>query len=332
MPGIRAVRRALIPLLLIATAGCAWFDRSVPVDVQPVQSAQSAVSPDDLLYNAAVRAISVRDYGAALDYLQAARRKTPEDIRVLNAFGVVYDKLGRFDLSARYYAQAEKLDPKSTIVAANLMYSERLQERARSGIPSEIALAPVAPPAPDTGAMAMEPFEIQANSTPATVAAAVTEPRVFLGWTAPPVYPVTASNDGGPAPEFRSVARLAEVKPELFHPVATGTKKPLLTGHPLVIINASGRRGASEPVRQRLASRGWTAPRSSMSDGPQQTATTIRFASVNSTAAHALARTLPFSSHLVTCRNECAGLRLVLGREFLKPRAGKPASAGLKRS
>ena len=63
----------------------------------------------------------------ALDYLQAARAKDPKNARVLNAFGVVYDKLGRFDLSARYYAQASAPDPNSPIVAKNMSYSRWLQ-------------------------------------------------------------------------------------------------------------------------------------------------------------------------------------------------------------
>ena len=41
------------------------------------------------------------NYGRALEYLQAAKAKDPRNVRALNALGVVYDKLGRFDLSAR---------------------------------------------------------------------------------------------------------------------------------------------------------------------------------------------------------------------------------------
>src|SRR5690349_1389137 len=133
-----ATRWVLFPVLLAGVSACSLLHGSPALDVKPVQSGfTSALLPDEVEYNAAVRAISVRDYGAALDYLQVARQKKPDDIRVLNAFGVVYDKLGRFDLSARYYAQAQKLDPKSTIVSANLAYSVRLQERRTSGLPSE---------------------------------------------------------------------------------------------------------------------------------------------------------------------------------------------------
>jgi hypothetical protein len=81
----------------------------------------------DNSYESAKAAIDARDYGRALDYLQAARLRSPDDPKVLNAMGVVYDKLGRFDLSARYYAQARAADPGSAIVARNMAYSNMLQ-------------------------------------------------------------------------------------------------------------------------------------------------------------------------------------------------------------
>ena len=85
---------------------------------------------DDADYAGAVSAIHRRDYAGALDFLQAARLRKGDDVRVLNAFGVVYDKLGRFDLSERYYRQARAIDPTSAIVAGNLAYSLELQGRS----------------------------------------------------------------------------------------------------------------------------------------------------------------------------------------------------------
>ena len=67
---------------------------------------QADLRPSIGYYENAVTAINARHYALALEYLQAARAQKPDDVRVLTAFGVVYDKLGRFDLSARYYAQA----------------------------------------------------------------------------------------------------------------------------------------------------------------------------------------------------------------------------------
>jgi hypothetical protein len=84
-------------------------------------------TPRDTFYESAVSAINGKDYARALDYLQEARARDPRNVKALNALGVVYDKLGRFDLSARYYAQARAVDPESQIVAANIGYSKVLQ-------------------------------------------------------------------------------------------------------------------------------------------------------------------------------------------------------------
>ncbi|MFN3515221.1 MAG: tetratricopeptide repeat protein [Phenylobacterium sp.] len=89
----------------------------------------AAETPVDRLYARAKAAILTRDYGLALDLLQLARARAPQDVRVLNALGVVYDKLGRFDLSRRYYELALAREPDSRVVAANLAYSAALQGR-----------------------------------------------------------------------------------------------------------------------------------------------------------------------------------------------------------
>ncbi|HXU99855.1 MAG TPA: tetratricopeptide repeat protein, partial [Caulobacteraceae bacterium] len=98
----------------------------------------------DRLYASAVRAIDQRRYGEALDALQVARSARPGDPRVLTAMAVIYDKLGRFDLSDRYYDQAEKADPGSRIVALDRSYSMFLRGAGKAGGPA-LAAAAVAP-------------------------------------------------------------------------------------------------------------------------------------------------------------------------------------------
>jgi hypothetical protein len=141
---------------LLCLSGCA----SLPhfphwVEIKPVHRGEARAQPAEAgYYAAAVTAIDRRDYAQALELLQAARARRPNDVRVLNAFGVVYDKLGRFDLSGRYYAQAKALDASSPILAANLAYSAELQHRAEA--PQFAAIAPT-PPAPTLAATASPP-------------------------------------------------------------------------------------------------------------------------------------------------------------------------------
>ena len=136
---------------LFGLSGCAGLPHFPHwVEIKPIHRGEArAEAVDAGYYASAVAAIDRRDYAKSLDLLQAARTRTPGDVKVLNAFGVVYDKLGRFDLSARYYAQAKTLDAASPILAANLAYSAELRQRAEAP-----QLAAIAPPAVTTLAMA----------------------------------------------------------------------------------------------------------------------------------------------------------------------------------
>jgi len=121
------IRGGLAAALSVAAAACtSGGDADYRARPLPEMGAQN-ISPESVLYEQAVTAIDQRDYATALDDLQQAREKNPNSARVFNAFGVVYDKLGRFDLSTRYYAQAMALDPGSRTVAQNMAYSKVLQ-------------------------------------------------------------------------------------------------------------------------------------------------------------------------------------------------------------
>ena len=125
---------------MIGLAGCAVLrplshlamnSFSQMVKIRPIPTNLAPVSPTavvDRLYAQAVTALDKRDYAVALAALQLARDARGNDPRVLNALGVVYDKLGRFDLSSRYYDLADKADPGSKVVAANRRYSQQLQQ------------------------------------------------------------------------------------------------------------------------------------------------------------------------------------------------------------
>jgi hypothetical protein len=146
MPACRAT--ILLLALLGAAGGCTMISPPA-IDAVLSQPVTELSRPEeDGYYHSAVTAIDARDYARALDFLQAARQRRPDSVPVLNAFGVVYDKLGRFDLSARYYAQARALDPNSPVVQANMAYSAALQ-----GIASApIRMAEAASPAPEPAA------------------------------------------------------------------------------------------------------------------------------------------------------------------------------------
>lgn len=145
---MKASRIFALLLLGVGLSACALLPKHHPIaKITPVSTPIANTGrSDDGLYESAVRAINARRYAEALDQLEGARQRDANDIRVLNGFGVVYDKLGRFDVSARYYAQAAAIDPASEIVKQNLAYSALLQRAAHRDAAPSLAVAAPAPP------------------------------------------------------------------------------------------------------------------------------------------------------------------------------------------
>ncbi|MGH7025055.1 MAG: tetratricopeptide repeat protein, partial [Caulobacteraceae bacterium] len=167
MNGKRNLTPILGVMLAIGLGGCNHMPnfasllkaRAVPADLGPVGGPFMA---EDRLYADAVKAIDKRNYGEAIGLLQVARDARPNDPRVLTAMGVVYDKLGRFDLSDRYYDQAEKADPGSRIVAMDRRYSMFLRNAGKFGDQTGVALAEGETPAAigATNAPRLAPAEV----------------------------------------------------------------------------------------------------------------------------------------------------------------------------
>lgn len=149
-----AALASFVPMASVCLVGCASLsgDGSEKQVMLSAHAVETALHPSMGYYENAVDAIYAQRYALALEYLQAARALKPDDVRVLTAFGVVYDKMGRFDLSARYYAQAAALDPQSTIVAHDVEYSRTLQGLISGPAP---VLAQAAPSGQSTGASAL---------------------------------------------------------------------------------------------------------------------------------------------------------------------------------
>ena len=294
------LRRLIVPLLLTSgLTGCISLPgRHHWAAIRPVTPAPSGdhqMSQADTYYLNASSAIYRRDYALALDLLQIARMKKPGDVRVMNAFGVVYDKLGRFDLSARYYGEAAALDPNSTVVRNNLAYSQRLQGKA-SDVAALASAAPVS---------------ILQSPRPAAPA-----PTLTLASTTPsgPATEPTAPNP--------SVGRVVVMGPGVVRLEFPTSPPPIralaaLTGHPLVLVNASGQKDGVEPLRVQLASLGWSTPRIDAGSARAQATTTIRYPRQDAVAAQALARTLPGAVELAACDDGCQNIQLTVGANAL---------------
>lgn len=284
-------RLLLVPLLL-PLAGCSTLgghlarlfhvEQPAKLEVRAVaandQAQEVARRPSliDRLYGQARYKIELRDYADALDLLQLARDGAPDDARVLNAMGVVYDKIGRLDLSKRYYEMALAQEPGSPVVLANMRYSDLLASRFAA-----VETARVAPAA-----------------QVAVVAPLQAPPPVQLALAAPP-----ASRE--PVRTAEGAIVLAAAPPDVA---------VMRLGSPVMLVDASGRENGPEPVRAYLASAGWSVADGAgraAAPGPSE----IRFPSEHRALAEALARTLPFKVALSDCGAKCAGLELVVGQD-----------------
>ncbi len=426
----RPTRSATAISLLLSAGACANIPSQVHWAPVTPFTTPSTISTSEVDYEAATAAINRRDYALALDYLQAARARKADDIRVLNAFGVIYDKLGRFDLSTRYYAQAKAIDQNSSVVNNNIAYSEAIQRQtvarpamlAQSAAPTPTTRvasaaslpAPLAPP--PQFMVDQKPAPLNADSAPVTrqlaLARAMPAPSGAMLYYAPalqvtpaPLDPMLLVQSPHPAIEqpfqaapkspavlarslppqtrivrpqmislidtalhwisldrlaFDKTSRAAEARraqavirpaaprvaglqpqaqpirlaaaapaPQHLSPLASKAfilALPRLTGHPLIVVNASGRTDGAEPVRAALAHLGWTAPKSLAANAPIVSRTTILYAESAKVTALALANTLPSKAQLISCQQSCKGLRLVVGADAANWRMGKSSA------
>lgn len=185
------ISAAMVALASLGLGSCAFFRTPGPdqtVAVRPANSLSDA-APDNasLHYQVAVAAIDARDYAKALGALQLARAEAPHEVRILNAFGVVYDKLGRFDLSARYYGQALAVDPGSAQVAMNLAYSRRLQGLEDPAVYAATVVEPGNTSAPLTATAGLlgRSLDLGNHSGQATLAPEVQAYLIGRGWSRP---------------------------------------------------------------------------------------------------------------------------------------------------
>jgi tetratricopeptide (TPR) repeat protein len=284
---VRASRGVICSALCIFTAACSsFFVTGEPVDIKPVHTAapDTPLLSDEGVYQDAVREMKSRDYGSALDFLQVARIRSPDDVRVFNALGVIYDKLGRFDLSARYYAAAMALAPDSKIVQNNITYSATLQKALRAeqqGQPATTAAIEEKTPLPR--------FPQAPDDASKTVSAAMTAEE-----TPPP-----------PAGEIANV-------------IPPGAR----ASSGLSILDAS-QSDAGSRLLGTIERQGWTMPAKAFGSLPQRPSTTISYARADIAVAMSLASALPIPSRLEICEEGCHGIVVIVGADAREDNASK---------
>jgi hypothetical protein len=243
--------------------------------------------------------------------------------------------------------RAPELRPAADVRSASIVPVAAAQSSAQPDAPSDVSprvLLPTAMPTQDSMQAAVQPalrvspedLQLRVGDLPAVPSRA--DASVPLAAPAPAALPdpaqamhasptqSTSVRDAvAKLPGLRRLAKLVAPAPIAaitnlggVAPSRSVSTRPLLTGHPLSIVNASGRKGATDAMRRRLVHLGWTAPRWAARDGAQASHTTLFYAQPYAAVAHALARTLRLAVHLANRSCGCGGLELVVGTDFLR--------------
>ena len=108
--------------------------RTQPIaGVRLSESQSTAVSSDP--YQTGRGLLASGDVTGAIAAFRAALSETPQSVDALNALGVAYDRMGRYDISRSYYDSALAIAPDSPLVLNNLGYSLFLQGKLQAAIP-----------------------------------------------------------------------------------------------------------------------------------------------------------------------------------------------------
>lgn len=116
-------RNALLGSAALLASGCAadWSENG-QASYRWTQTPPVAADTQDS-YELGKKQFAQGLYGMALKNFRVALVQDPKSLERLNAVAATYDKLGRFDLAERYYAQALGIDPDSVQTLNNVGYS-----------------------------------------------------------------------------------------------------------------------------------------------------------------------------------------------------------------
>jgi hypothetical protein len=131
------------------------------------------------------------------------------------------------------------------------------------------------------------------------------------------IMPVTPANllERPASVQWTGMPAEIQLLPRAKLELLVAAKAVFLTGHPLMIIDASGRSDSGKSVRSYLSGRGWTLAKGEDPKMPARAQTYIVYREPMMTAAKALARTLSLPMRL-TVSNDVEGLQLVLGGDI----------------
>lgn len=272
--------------LFVVLGGCTTSRRMPTIVERPV-----AVPATDVASALAeARSMYLRqEYGLAIGAFRAAIRLSPDDATGYDGLAACYDRLGRFDLSRRYYEVALAFAPNEARIYRNLAASLRLQgrdEEARVVLADAAALPNMAAPAGSP-----PPAAERASSAAAAEPWGGTKPGPSVAVALDPAAPI-------PMPDWigQLFQKLAERAPLSIPADVASRQTP-----PMLILNANGRTGLATRARARLAGTAWRHAR--MANAPVRLVSEIVYPSGEPALADQIRGRMPFPVRLRPSRS-----------------------------
>jgi tetratricopeptide (TPR) repeat protein len=261
--------------------------------------------------------------GLAVESYRKALREEPDSIGAMAGLATCYDRMGRTDLSRRYYEMALAVDPANTdlysLFALSLEAQGQRDEAAR--VKTELAARVVAPEAPRAvpGSVPVLPPPPAQNMTvalapsrPAPVA--VERPVAGLKLERLSMHEVALITRPRPRWEVQTVTRTATSTTIRFEKKL----QPAVT-----LLNAARVQGLAARTRSYLAARGFAAAR--IGDAPAvRKQSAILYAAADAPRAERIAAQFGFALERREGAN--AGLIILLGRDAARDITARPAA------
>jgi len=267
--------------------------------------------------------LALGNVGLALEAYRKALREQPDSVPAMIGMASCYDRMGRADLSRRYFEMALAVDPANTeiysLFAQSLESQGQRDEAAR--VKTELAARVVAPEAPREvpGSVPVLPPPPAQSVTvalapPRSAPVAVERPAGGLRLERLSLREVALVTSPEPKWEARTVERTATATTIRFE------RKPQA---PVTLLNAARVQGLAARTRAYLARRGFAGLQ--IGDAPAvRRQSAIVYTSGEAPRARRLAAQFGFA--LEQRAGSQAGLTILLGRDAAREAALKPTA------
>jgi hypothetical protein len=272
--------------------------------------------------------LALGNVALALEGFRNGFREKPDDLRALVGMAICYDRMGRFDLSRRWYETALAIAPTDKMVLTRM--AESLDLQGRSSEATAVRAEALASSEPLATATAVKLLQTAADDVQLAYAGSSVTVKL------PPPLPARTNSEGDlnvkphqPRLERLSlgeVALLTNARPvwtaELIHKEPQSvTFRFVAVERGTRLLNAARSQGLAARTRDRLSKSGWSSLAIGDAPVPHQR-TLILYPPALADRAKRLAATLGFG-HL---QPSIAGqITVLLGRDAVSARRERPA-------